>query len=165
MKKILSFFMLALILVGCSAHAKNDDPKLKWYKSKEEAIAHGIKEEQINKEDIIGEARENGETFIIYKIESDKGLAVGVSYISKKDGQFTWYRPDQNIRIKTDSVENREKYSSQVSWESTSQSGKKFTIHIGINIDERPMIIKGNSQVSPVTDKKTGIFYYIEPAQ
>ncbi|MGM0885757.1 MAG: hypothetical protein ACQEW5_02160 [Bacillota bacterium] len=68
---MLPFAIAMIALTGCSAIADNGTSELKWYKTKEETINHGIKEEKMKKEDIIGEVSENGETFVIYKKQLD----------------------------------------------------------------------------------------------
>lgn len=125
-KVVLPFAIAMIALTGCSAIADNGTSELKWYKTKEETINHGIKEEKIKKEDIIGEVSENGETFVIYKKQFEEGLGVGVSSISEQEGKFAWYDPDQDVLVKNDKVK---KYSSQISWGTTTQSGKDFTIY------------------------------------
>jgi hypothetical protein len=67
MKVALPFVIAMIALTGCSAIANDGSRELKWFKTKEETIDHGIKEEKMKKEDIIGEVSENGETFVIYK--------------------------------------------------------------------------------------------------
>ena len=128
MKAVLPFAIAMNALTGCSAIVDNGASELKWYKTKEETIDHVIKEEKMKKEDIIGEVSENGETFVIYKKQVDEGLGVGVSSISEKEGKFAWYDPDQDVHVKNDKVK---KYSSQISWGTTTQSGKEFTIYTG----------------------------------
>lgn len=160
MKVVLPFVIAMIALTGCSAIANDGFRELKWFKTKEETIDHGIKEEKMKKEDIIGEVSENGETFVIYKKQVEEGLGVGVSSISEKEGKFAWYDPDQDVLVKNDKVK---KYSSQISWGTTTQSGKEFTIYTGLSEDQSPIVKTTNSEVSPAIYKKTGIYFYIEP--
>lgn len=162
MKVVLPFAIAMLTLIGCSSLANNGANELKWFKTKEETIDHGIKEEKMKKEDIIGEVSENGETFVIYRKQLEEGLGVGVSSISEQEGKYAWYDPDQDVLVKNDKVK---KYSSQISWGTTTQSGKTFTIYTGVSGDEGPIIKTETSEVSPTIDKKTGIYFYIEPTK
>lgn len=159
MKVILTLVMSIFVLIGCSALAKSDDNDLKWFKTEEEAISHGIKEEKIKKEDIIGEVNEDEEKFIFYKKQLKEGLGVGVSSISEKDGQFAWYDTDQDVLIKNEIIK---KYFSQISWDTETQSGKNFTVYTGISKNQNPLIETNKGEISPVVDKKTGIYFYIE---
>ncbi|MEY9868933.1 hypothetical protein ABIE66_004312 [Peribacillus sp. B2I2] len=161
-KVVLPFAIAMIALTGCSAIADNGTSELKWYKTKEETINHGIKEEKMKKEDIIGEVSENGETFVIYKKQFEEGLGVGVSSISEQEGKFAWYDPDQDVLVKNDKVK---KYSSQISWGTTTQSGKDFTIYTGLSEDQSPIVKTQTSEVSPAIDKESGIYFYIEPAK
>ncbi|HZH62866.1 MAG TPA: hypothetical protein VEY70_25575 [Metabacillus sp.] len=162
MKVVLSFAIAMIALTGCSALANDGASELKWFETKEEAIDYGIKEEEMKKEDIIGEVNENDETFVIYKKQLDEGLGVGVSSISVKNGQYAWYHSDQDVLVRNDKAK---KYASQINWETTTQSGKDFTIYTGISEDESPIVKTPNSEVSPTIDKKTGIYFYIEPTK
>ncbi|MCK1999870.1 hypothetical protein MZM54_00550 [[Brevibacterium] frigoritolerans] len=160
MKIVLPFAIAALALTGCSAIADDGASELKWFKTKEETINYGIKEEKIKKEDIIGEVSENGETFVIYKKQLEEGLGVGVSSISQQEGKYAWYDPDQDVLVKNEKVN---KYSSQISWGTSTQSGKDFTIYTGLSEDQSPIVDTQTSEVSPTIDKETGIYFYIEP--
>ncbi|QGQ45443.1 hypothetical protein [Metabacillus sediminilitoris] len=162
MKVVLTFAIAMLALTGCSALANDEASELKWFKTKEETIDHGIKEEKMKKEDIIGEVSENGETFVIYKKQLEEGLGVGVSSISEQDGKYAWYDPDQDVLVKNNKVK---KYFSQINWGTTTQSGKSFTIYIGVSEDQSPIVKTSTSEVSPAIDKKTGIYFYIEPTK
>ncbi|MBO1513642.1 hypothetical protein [Metabacillus bambusae] len=162
MKVVLTFAIAMLALTGCSALANDGASELKWFKTKEETIDHGIKEEKMKKEDIIGEVSENGETFVIYKKQLEEGLGVGVSSISEQDGKYAWYDPDQDVLVKNDKVK---KYSSQINWRTTTQSGKTFTIYTGVSEDQSPIVKTPTSEVSPTIDKKNGIYFYIEPTK
>jgi hypothetical protein len=81
-------------------------------------------------------------------------LGVGVSSISEQEGKFAWYDPD---KVK--------KYSSQISWGTTTQSGKDFTIYTGLSEDQSPIVKTQTSDVSPAIDKNSGIYFYIEPTK
>ncbi|MGE7183975.1 hypothetical protein ACQKKK_08180 [Peribacillus sp. NPDC006672] len=162
MKVVLPFALAMIALTGCSAIANDEASELKWFKTIEETIDHGIKEEKIKKEDIIGEVSENGETFVIYKKQLEEGLGVGVSSISEQGGKFTWYDPDQDVLVKNDKVK---KYSSQISWGTKTQSGKNFTIYTGLSKEQNPIVKTQTSEVSPTIDTETGIYFYIEPAK
>lgn len=48
-KVVLPFAIAMIALTGCSAIADNGTSELKWYKTKEETINHGIKEEKMKK--------------------------------------------------------------------------------------------------------------------
>ncbi|MGG4267792.1 hypothetical protein [Peribacillus simplex] len=160
MKVMLPFALAMFALTGCSAIADDGASELKWFKTKEETIDHGIKEEKIKKEDIIGEVSENGETFVIYEKQLEDSLGVGISSISEQGEKFAWYDPDQDVLVKNDKVK---KYSSQISWGTTTQSGKTFTIYTGISKEHDPIVTTSTGEVSPEIDTKTGIYFYIEP--
>jgi hypothetical protein len=162
MKVFLPFTIAMLALTGCSALANDEVNELKWFKTKEETIDYGIKEEKMKREDILGEVTEDGETFVIYKKHLEEGLGVGVSNISEQKGQFAWYDPDQDVLVKKNKVD---KYSSQISWETTTKTGKVFTIYTGITEDHSPIVQTKNSEASPPFDSKTGIYFYIEPSK
>lgn len=159
MKKIAPFAIALLTITGCSAFASNKGSDLTWYNTKVEAINHGLKEEGIKKEDIIGDVTENEETFIIFKKKLDDGIGVGVSNIGEKDGEFTWYDADQDVLVKDEKVN---KYASQISWESKAFSGRTVTIYTGMSSDQRPLIKTSNGELSPTVDKNTGIYFHIE---
>ncbi|MCM3674761.1 hypothetical protein M3699_12905 [Peribacillus simplex] len=162
MKVVLSFAIAMIALTGCSAIADDGAGELKWFKTKEETINHGIKEEKMTKDDIIGEVSENGETFVIYKKQLEEGLGVGVSSISQQKGKFAWYDPDQDALVKNDKVK---KYSSQISWGTTTQSGKDFIIYTGLSEEQSPIVKTQTSEVTPTFDTVTGIYFYIEPTK
>jgi hypothetical protein len=159
MKAVFPLGIAMLMITGCSASANEETKELKWYKTKEETIEHGIKEEKIKNEDIIGEVTENGETFVIYKKDLENGLGVGVSSISEKDGKYAWYDADQDVVVKD---ENKDDYFSQISWGTKTESGKSFTVYTGVSEEESPIIETKTTEVSPTIDKKTGIYFYIE---
>lgn len=156
MKRFLSLTMILIIVTGCSALA-NDD--LKWFKTLDEAIEYGIKEEELKKQDVIGEVKENGETFIFYKKKLDEGLGIGVASISEQNGQFAWYRSSQDVLVKNDNTEN---YSSEISWDTKTQSEKSFTVYTGIKKEQNFSINTPKGEVNPEIDKNTGIYFYIE---
>ena len=159
MKAMLPLSIAVLIFTGCSSSENEEAKELKWYKTKEETIDHGIKEEKVKIEDIIGEVTENGETFIIYKKDLEDGTGVGVSSISEKDGKYAWYNADQDVVVKDDKKDN---YTSQISWGTKTESGKTFTVYTGVSEEESPIINTETAEVSPTIDKETGIYFYIQ---
>lgn len=161
MKIILALLMAVFVIAGCSALANDEVKDLKWFKSDQEAISYGIKEEEIKKEDVIGEIKEGGETFIFYKKKLEDGLGIGLSSISKKDSQYAWYSPDQDVLIKNNSIEN---YTSEISWVTKTQSGKKYIAYTGLSKDQNLSIETHKGKVTPKTDKNSGIYFYIEPS-
>ncbi|WP_374717424.1 hypothetical protein [Neobacillus sp.] len=150
MKRLVVLLAVVLSIVGCTTFTHND---LQWFKSKQEAIDHGIKEEGIEKQDVFGEIEDSGETFIFYKKELEEGLSVGVSSISKKDSKYAWYDSDQDYYIEN---------VNGVSWETKTQSGKSFTIYAGLSNGKNRTINTPNGPISPNIDKETGIYYYVE---
>ena len=159
MKLIITCALTLLALAGCSVSANEN---LEWFKTKQDSIDYGKIEEKIKESDIIGDITLEGETFVVYKKQLGDGIGVGVSNITENNGKYAWYTPDQDVLVKNNSIE---KYSSQISWVTNTQSGKSFTIYIGISEDESPIILTANSEeVSPTTiDRESGIYFYITP--
>lgn len=159
MKVVLTFAIAMLTLTGCSALANDEDNELKWFITKEESIEHGIKEEEVSQKDIIGEIKEDGETFIFYKRKVSDGIVVGLSSISKNDGKYAWYRSDADVLVKNNS--HPEKVSN-ISWETQTQSGKKFRAYTGLTKEQNPTIETEKGSTTPNIDHNSGIYFYIE---
>jgi len=157
LKGILAMSLLVLIITGCS---NVNDNKLKWFKTQDEAINQGIREGDLNnKENIIGKIKENGETFVFYKLEEEKkDIVVGMANLAKQDGKYAWYRENANIGIKSGNNP-----STPVSWDTETRSGKKFTAYTGTAEAENISIETETGEVTPQINKKFGIYYYIEP--
>lgn len=156
MKKFFSLLLIIFLVQGCSALAKDD---LTWFQTLNEAVDHGIKEEGLKEKDILGEVKEDGETFIFYKKYVEDGLGIGIASISEKNGQFAWYKSNPDTLVKNDAKED---YSSEINWDTKTQSEKSFTVYAG-TINEQDITIEtAKGEVTPEIDKDTGIYYYIE---
>ncbi|MFY0760602.1 hypothetical protein AB1K32_17240 [Metabacillus dongyingensis] len=160
MKAVLTIMISLLALTGCSALASDEGNQLKWFKTKEDSIEHGIKEEEISQEDIIGEIKEDGETFIFYKKKVIDGIVVELSSVSENDGKYAWYRSDAGVLVKYNSIE---KNAIKVSWENKTQSGKKFIAYTGYTKEQNPTLETEKGSTTPNIDKNSGIYFYIEP--
>ncbi|UAL52856.1 hypothetical protein [Metabacillus dongyingensis] len=159
MKAVLTFVIAMLALTGCSALASDEGNQLKRFKTKEDSIEHGIKEEEISQEDIIGEIEENGETIIFYKRKAKEGIVIEVSSISKNEGKYAWYRADAGVLVKYNSHPEK---ATKISLETQTQSGKKFIAYTGYTKEQNPTIDTENGSTTPHIDKNSGIYFYIE---
>ena len=157
MKRVLTILLLLLIITGCS---NGNDNKLKWFTTQDQAINQGIKDGDLNtKENIDGEMKENGETFVFYKLEEEnKDIVIGIANIAKQNGKYAWYRESANIGIKSGNNP-----STPVSWDTETQSGKKFTAYTGTAEDKNIPIETEGGEVTPKINEKFGVYYYIEP--
>jgi hypothetical protein len=160
MKVVLTFVIAMLALTGCSALANDEEDGLKWFKTKEESIEHGIKEEEISQKDIIGEIKEDGETFIFYKKKVKDGVVVELSNINENNGKYAWYRADAGVLVKNNSHSEK---ASRISFETQTQSGKKFIAYTGYTKEQNPTIDTEKGSVTPNIDNNSGIYFYIEP--
>src|SRR5688500_14008786 len=84
--------MILFTVTGCSESDNDELRYIKWFKTEEEAINYGIKEEQIKKEDILGKIKQNQETFVFFKEEEKEGISVSLANIIKQDKQYAWDR-------------------------------------------------------------------------
>ncbi|PGA19481.1 hypothetical protein COL65_08310 [Priestia aryabhattai] len=157
MKRFLTILLLLLIITGCS---NGNDNKLKWFTTQDKAINQGIKDGDLNtKENIVGEMKENGEIFVFYKLEEEnKDIVIGIANIAKQNGKYAWYRESANIGIKSGNNP-----STPVSWDTETQSGKKFTAYTGTAEDKNIPIETEGGEVTPKINEKFGVYYYIEP--
>lgn len=149
----LILLFLTLILHGCNTTTATglDEKKLKWFKTQSEAIKYGVKEEQIEENDIIDELNSNGEIFLVYKT----GNNVGLSNIAKNKGKYTWYRSDAYTAV-TDT-------DTKISFLTETLSKKKFYFYVG-KLKGTEITIKTNiGDVSPSVDKNTKLYYFISP--
>lgn len=157
MKKNLIFVMLLFIITGCSSQVSSN---LKWFENLDEAIISGMKEENINKEDILGEIENNEEIFIFYKKKLEEGLGLGVASISKHKNKFAWYRSNQYVLVKNNNIEN---YTTKISFDIKTQSKKTFVVYVGSTKEQNVFIeTLTKRKVSPQIDKNTGIYFYLE---
>lgn len=160
MKLILTLLMILYIVTGCSGSTNDRIDSLKWFKTENIAIDYGMKEEKITKENVIGKIKKNGETFIFYKKNLPDGLGLGIASISEKNGQYAWYKVDQDILVKKN---DNEAYSPEINWDTKTQSGKSFTVYTGITKDQNISIKTPKGIVKPdIIDKNSGIYFYIE---
>lgn len=141
--------LIVLLTTGCSALANGN---LKWFNNVDKAIEYGLKEENINEQDLIDKVKENGELFIFYKKDLKDGPGLGVSTVSEKDGKYTWFRTDKDVLLNV----------SEISWETKTLSDKKFVIYTGTTKNENIEIETRKGIVNPIIDKKNGIYYYVE---
>lgn len=159
MKSILAVLLIIISISGCSS---SDSNEMKRFKTEEEAINYGIKEEGIKKENIIGKAEQNHETFVFLKEEEKEGIDVSLANIIKKDKQYAWDRIGASSLIK----HNNGSPSPEVSWEFETQSKKKFTVYSGTTTNQKISIeTKSGQTVEPKVDKDSGIYFYIESSK
>lgn len=149
MKNLYILLIVLITVTGCSVAAKDN---LQWFKTVDEAIEYGLKEEEITLQDLIGEINENGERFIFYKKDMRDGLGLGVANVIEKNGQFAWFKSDPNVLVNV----------SQISWETETPSKKKFIIHTGILEYEDMSIETEKGMVKPYVDTNNKIYYYVE---
>jgi hypothetical protein len=148
MQKLLLVLTLAF-LSGCSVFANDNN----GFDTKQEAIEFGFKEEDIKKEDIIGEIEERNLSFIFYKLNVSEGIAVGVSLVKEKQGKYYWDSSEHDVTVK-DKNGNKP----GVKWATEDDS---YAIYTGILKSDKK-IKTNNGEVNPPFHKKTGIYYYVE---
>lgn len=148
----LVFLFLFLILNGCNKLEKN---KMNWFKTPDEAIQYGLKEEKIGEEDIIGKLKLNGEQFIVFKKEENSKSLVGLSNIAKKEKKYQWYRSNAYTEVDDHDI--------RISFVTKTLSKKKFDFYLG-KVKGKEFTIETNlGEVTPKIDKKTNIYYFISP--
>lgn len=148
---ILLLLFLTLILNGCNTTASRaEEAKLKWFKTKNEAIQYGLKEEEIEENDIIDTLECNGELFVVYM----NGETVGLSNLAQKNGNFAWYRSDAQTQVKDDL---------KISFITETLSKKKFHFYFGKVKASEITIETNKGEVSPLVDNNKKLYYYITP--
>ncbi|MCC0563624.1 hypothetical protein EDM54_18820 [Brevibacillus borstelensis] len=158
MRYLMLVLMIFVILSGCSLGSKDS---LMWFSSPDAAIQNGIKLESINESDLLSTVETDGETLLIFKQNVPEGTIVGVASLSKKDGQFAWYRENDPVLVKR----LNETASPAITCEINTQSKKTFYVYLGVTSTiENRISLKNGSKVQPSIDKNSGIYYYVESA-
>jgi hypothetical protein len=150
------FLTLTLLLFMTTGCLQQVD--LQWFDTAEDAIKHGLREEGITHDDIIGKVKKGEELFIIYKINLPNGVGVGVSSLSQKNRKFAWYRSSNPVIVKQNNSENNP----EVSWVFTTLSNKKFMIYTGITHEKNITINTESGKNTPIINPKHSIYYYVE---
>jgi len=158
LKKIILPIAILFIIAGCTTKTSEE---IKWYKNERKAIEEGLKDEGLKNKDILGKVKEKGEEFVFYKQDNEDGVAVSVASISREKNKYAFYNIDSYVQVK----DNRNKnYSSEINWETHTQSDKKFIAYTGTIKGKENYSIKTQlGLVTPYINKKTGIYYYVEP--
>ncbi|WP_027408481.1 hypothetical protein [Anoxybacteroides tepidamans] len=158
MKNILAALLVLFAVSGCSESNNDELRYIKWFKTEQEAIDYGIKEEWIKREDILGKIEQNHETFVFFKEEEKEGTAISLANIIKQDKQYAWDRIKISWLIKP----HNDNHSHEVSWEFETQSKKKFIVYTGTTEKQSISIkTKNGATVKPKVDTDSGIYYYI----
>ncbi|WP_026694982.1 hypothetical protein [Peribacillus kribbensis] len=157
MKRTLIFVFLAaaVLLVGWIGFSSKSD-SVQWFETEQQAINYGVKEEDIQSDDILGKPKVNGETFVIYKFRSDGDLGVGTANLVKKNHKYSWQPTKPKVIVKTKGGR-----ATAASTTLESVSGKKFTFYAGI-ANESPNY--GNLTFDPIVDSASHIYYFLEPS-
>jgi len=160
MRKLIAMVLpLFLIITGCSFFTTGKD-ELKWFHTLNEAVENGAMAEGITMNDIIGKVEQVGEVLVVYKKDVPDGLAVGVASISQRDGTYSWFRESNPVLIKN--IDGQE---FSIKTEISTQSSKRFAVYLGIASEQNKTINITIGTVTPIVDKESQIFYYIEPKQ
>jgi len=158
LKRIILPIAILFIIAGCTTKTSEE---IKWYKNEQKAIEEGLKDEGLKNKDILGKVKENGEEFIFYKQDNEDGVAVSVASIGRENDKYAFYNIDSYVQVK----DNRNKnYSSEINWETHTQSDKNFIAYTGTIKGKKNYSIQTQlGLVTPYINKDTGIYYYIEP--
>jgi len=135
---------------------------LVWFNTIDEAIKYGLTELEITEKDILEQMEIDGEIFVFYKnpvTPVKDGIAVGVSNITQNKEKYAWYKADADFIIKYD-----DKSLSQVRWETTTHTGKRFNVYTGVAKEDTLTIETPKGIQSPNVDKDSKIYYLIEKA-
>lgn len=141
------------MIAGCSQESNNSN-KRGWYETKEEAIEHGLKDEEVNRDDILSIQEIKGESIVFY--EHNGGL--GVASITKTEKGYSWFRN----RPYTD-------YDSDApflvgGFEFETESGSVIPILAGKAFDrniEKMLLIENNTKKDLGIHEKSRLFFSI----
>ncbi|MEJ8545510.1 hypothetical protein [Brevibacillus borstelensis] len=156
MRYLMLVLLIIVIFSGCSLGSEDS---FMWFPSPEAAIQNGIKLEGINESDLLATVETDGETLLIFKQNVPEGTIVGVASLSKKDGEFAWYRENDPVLVK----HLDETASPTITCEINTQSKKIFYVYLGVtSAIENRISLKNGTKVQPTIDKNSGIYYYVE---
>lgn len=146
--RIISLFLLILLLTSCN----QEKDKMKWFTTKEAAINYGLHEENLNKENIIGELKCNNEIFVVFNSGGKDNNLIGLSNLAKKDNEFLWYRSNPYTKVDRDI---------KISFIAKTFSNKEFYFYTGKANGKTITIETNEGTVKPFVDENTQIYYYI----
>ncbi|MGD6943945.1 hypothetical protein ACQCT6_18170 [Cytobacillus gottheilii] len=147
--------LIIVILSGCSASAQQN---IKWFDSETDAIEYGIKQEGIEKEDIVEKITIKEDKFVVYKFNSPDGEGVAIANINNKDNQFAWDRTTPNLIVKSEG--GTLKSHTDVK----GASGEKYIFYTGAfdNEEEKTIDTDKEKNISPKVINDSNLYYFLE---
>ncbi|MDW7618054.1 hypothetical protein SC499_26235 [Peribacillus simplex] len=157
MKKLMIFLFLIILLTGCTSKTNEE---IRWFKSQKEAIAYGLKYEEIKKNDILEVVDLKDENVVVFKFDDPYGKGICIAHLIHKDNQYQWYRDLQRVILKSEkpNVGNL-----NVTTDFKTINGKEYKLYLGV-AENSNFTINTDTElnVKPKIDQDTGMYYIIE---
>lgn len=152
MRPQLLLFLIFALLVGCSTAQE----KLSSYSTIDEAIAKGLEEEGVSKENILSKENIGDNLFIFYRNKD----SLGVATIYTKEKNYTWYKGQPNLEVKNSTNEFP-------FFEGTikTQDKKEYQIIVGKALNKeigKVTVYEDGTPTEVSVDSKSGLYYYIK---